>query len=720
MKHFAGPAFMRLWARIISLLLGFGVYAQDIAVGTWRTHFSYQNARTLVATEDKVFCAVENGLFSYDTDDQSVRKLSKLDGLSGAGISAMDYNSEDRVLIIGYSSGLIDLIYEDEIVSIRDVANSNLEGDKNINDLSMGNNQAFLGTDLGVIVIDLSNGQISENYVQIGSGGNEVSVEEVHLIENSLFIRTNEGIQSGSLNQNLLDFNNWTMYPGTGSFREMNLIGDDLYALADESLFQFSNGNWEDTNVDLPSGADKIFEVNDQLFTFSAGDILRLNESDFELVVETQAPQVNDIASLQNQLYIADGMVGLINENGENLSPSGPLSDTYSRIKVLRNEVYGFHAPSVFFYNGTQKIDSYSFFSAGSWSFQGIDGFDNISDVAIFNGARFFSSIGDGLYLEESDEILEDIPQSNSALDTMITSLDSRDRLWVAGAGDQPIHYLDDEGDWLSYGSSTVLNTVFTGLDISENGISWALSQDGELTVIDADEDQIDILSRSDGVPSFTTDFDISIEDNAWLATSRGPAFFPSASFVFFESNAIQPTFENRILFEDQEINSVMTDGGNRVWFGTNRGLWIFDENTSEQVAIFDELNSPLPSNIILDLAYNGSSGEVFVLTDKGMVSYRSASSNGSRVHRNVSVFPNPVRPNYVGQVGITGLARNTSLKITDVNGNLVKELDANGSSASWDLLDQNGGGVVTGIYLFFSSTSEGEETYVGKVAVIR
>ena len=93
---------------------------------------------------------------------------------------------------------------------------------------------------------------------------------------------------------------------------------------------------------------------------------------------------------------------------------------------------------------------------------------------------------------------------------------------------------------------------------------------------------------------------------------------------------------------------------------------------------------------------------------------------SGNRDHRNVNIFPNPVRPDYQGLVGLTGLARNANVKVTDVNGNLVKEIDANGGSASWDLTNVRGGQIATGVYLFFSSSSDGEETYVGKIAVVR
>ncbi|MEM0939682.1 MAG: hypothetical protein AAF600_06095 [Bacteroidota bacterium] len=721
MKHSAGHAFMRHCTKITSLLFGIYLSGQDIAIGTWRTHFSYQNAQQLTSTDDKIFCAVENGLFSYSLTTGETRKLSKVDGLSAARISAMAYDEENHVLIIGYGEGLVDFIFKNEIITISDIANSDLEGGKKINEIAVNDEVAYLATNLGVIVITISTTQITENYIQIGSGGNEVEVNEIIAKNDSLFILTNEGVQSGSLDNNLLDFNNWIRYPNTTDFRDFSIENQKLYSVRnDGSIMVFSNGTWRDSETDLPEGASRLFELNLGLYTAANGEIFKWANGAFERTLTSNALLINDLIAIGGELFIADGNWGLVNENGVCLSPSGPLSDGFSRIKIFSDTVYAFHAPSVLSYDGTQKMVGYSYFSADRWANASIAEFENISDVEDFDGVRYFSSIGNGLYIQNTNEIVTDIPGSTSSLDTILTTLSSGDRLWVGGSGSQPIHVRDEEGNWVSYHAFEVFNTGFLSIDIAETEVAWAVSQNGNITIIDTQENAVDELSISDGLPSSVNDITISIEDNVWVATNRGSAFYPTASFVFSNKEAILPTFENRVLFEDEVVNAALTDGGNRIWFGTNRGLWVFDENTSEQVAFFNASSSPLPSDQILDLAYNGENGEVFIVTEKGMVSYRSASSIGSNTHSNVSVFPNPVRPGYAGLVGISGLARNAHLKITDINGNLVKEIVASGSSASWDLLDQEGRRVTTGIYYFFSASSDGEETFVGKIAVVR
>ena len=83
MRHFAEHVSLKRWAiNSLLLLYGWSIVAQDIPIGTWRTHFSYNDARLLTASTDKLFCAVENGLFSRDLESGETRKLSKIDGLS--------------------------------------------------------------------------------------------------------------------------------------------------------------------------------------------------------------------------------------------------------------------------------------------------------------------------------------------------------------------------------------------------------------------------------------------------------------------------------------------------------------------------------------------------------------------------------------------------------------------------------------------------------------
>ncbi len=100
-------------------------------------------------------------------------------------------------------------------------------------------------------------------------------------------------------------------------------------------------------------------------------------------------------------------------------------------------------------------------------------------------------------------------------------------------------------------------------------------------------------------------------------------------------------------------------------------------------------------------------------------MSFRSDASGSDFFFRVVKVFPNPVTSNFTGTVGISGLATDAIVKITDIGGKLIWQTQANGGTATWNVQDHRGRRVATGIYLVFATTADGGEGVVAKVAVV-
>ena len=123
-------------------------------------------------------------------------------------------------------------------------------------------------------------------------------------------------------------------------------------------------------------------------------------------------------------------------------------------------------------------------------------------------------------------------------------------------------------------------------------------------------------------------------------------------------------------------------------------------------------------------MAYNDNTGEMFIATDKGIQSLRTETTGARTTHSgNVYAFPNPVRPEYRGEIAIKGLARDAEVKITDIDGQLVYQTTALGGQAIWDGRDLNGMEVSGGVYLVFSVSSDAfvdPDTAVTKILVVR
>ncbi|RYY09047.1 MAG: T9SS type A sorting domain-containing protein [Cytophagaceae bacterium] len=148
-------------------------------------------------------------------------------------------------------------------------------------------------------------------------------------------------------------------------------------------------------------------------------------------------------------------------------------------------------------------------------------------------------------------------------------------------------------------------------------------------------------------------------------------------------------------------------------------GLWLFSAEADKARLHFTTANSPLPSNSIVDVAVNDKTGEVFVATDGGVVSYQGSATLTDAAPSCAEVYPNPVQPEFMGQVGIRGLVNNAYVKITDVAGHLVYSTRANGGTVTWDLTDAQGRRVRSGVYLVLTSDADGQNSCVSKVAVL-
>jgi hypothetical protein len=210
-----------------------------------------------------------------------------------------------------------------------------------------------------------------------------------------------------------------------------------------------------------------------------------------------------------------------------------------------------------------------------------------------------------------------------------------------------------------------------------------------------------------------------------WAATIKGVAVFNDPNGPFEPGTAFTLPYVRRgegadfpVLFSDA-VRTLAVDGGDRKWFGTDNGLWLFSPDADEALLHFTTANSPLPSNRIVDVKVNDKTGEVWVATDAGVVTYRGAATITEGTPKCAAVFPNPVRPDFAGTVGISGLANNAVVKITDVAGHLVYATTANGGTVTWNMANPNGQRVRSGIYLVLSTDADGKNGCVSKVAVL-
>jgi hypothetical protein len=213
-----------------------------------------------------------------------------------------------------------------------------------------------------------------------------------------------------------------------------------------------------------------------------------------------------------------------------------------------------------------------------------------------------------------------------------------------------------------------------------------------------------------------------------WCGTDEGPLLFYNTAKVFDTDYTCSRVKIPRgdgtgladYLLQSDKVKAIAIDGANRKWIGTeNSGVYLMSENGQETLEHFTETNSPLLSNDILSIAINPITGEVFFGTSSGLVSYQGNAVDASETFTNVHAYPNPVRENYNGIITITGLVKDTQVKITDLNGNLICQTTSNGGIATWNGKNINGNKVSTGIYLVICANQDGTQSAITKIMVI-
>ncbi|NUN99051.1 MAG: hypothetical protein HUU01_00390 [Saprospiraceae bacterium] len=399
--------------------------------------------------------------------------------------------------------------------------------------------------------------------------------------------------------------------------------------------------------------------------------------------------------------------------------------------------------------------DGFSSFIDGEWTIynrqtrqemRGMDGSsdpgftsDDLRDILAIAVSPVSGKVYAGSYLEgliEFDPALDKMMvfnQSNSILQgalqdesrTRISGLafDDEDNLWISNhraVNDKPIVRLAKDGTWKSFGANCGQIELFQ-VDVDQSNFKWFVTGASQgVMVFDEGEEDLD---TDDRCRNFTTSNSnlptnainclvVDLDGDVWVGTSEGIVIFECGSNAFDGScRGTRPIVEvdgfGAYLLETENVKTIAIDGANRKWIGTENGLYLISADGSEQIARFTVDNSPLFDNIIQSIAVNQKTGEVFISTQKGVLSYQSDAIEGNRVHSaKIEVYPNPVYSDYDGPIAVRGLARDAVVKITDIHGRLVYETKALGGQAVWDGRDYNGRRAATGVYLIFSSSN--------------
>lgn len=113
----------------------------------------------------------QGGLFTYNKNDNSVQKLSNINGLSDVLPESIGYGEESGTVLIAYANSNIDLIQDKEIFNLSDIKRKQIMGNKAINNVMFVGDLAYLSCGFGIVAVNTDKKEIKDTYYIAENGG---------------------------------------------------------------------------------------------------------------------------------------------------------------------------------------------------------------------------------------------------------------------------------------------------------------------------------------------------------------------------------------------------------------------------------------------------------------------------------------------------------------------------------------------------------------------
>lgn len=764
---------MKFLYNILFLFLSVSAFAQN---QIWKGYFSYNEIRAITHSPSKTYFATDNAVFVWDDQEETSEIYNSINGFKAFDISAIAYSPNFNKILIGNTNGQIAIIDEasGNVLYLNDIVNKNSIADnlKRINDIYIHENFAYVATDYGISAIRLNDNNFGDSYY-IGNAGEYTQVLQITSVNNFLYAITSDfGLKRISLsNPNMIDFMQWQVYDASKWLSIANLDGSLVGVKDDLTLNRFEN--------DLPisvgtvyGGFYKITAFNKELTVVTHESVRLYNQNlsfQFEYLFNDDTGRFNCALVKNGTFYLGTKQDGAMiidrSSNSErNISPSGPHSNRTYKLFFDNNDFYvifgGMTSDYVPVYT-TLGISKYN--TRSGWNYlkpsnlNNVRATNNLSINPRKKGHMFLSSFLEGMVditvnsenFSQSTSVLYDYTNSplssvpDGSLNTTRVSGPTFDRNgtgWITNSwSNAPLKSFDLDGNWRSYSFSQHFNDSgnngqekekFGVPVIDKNNTKWLATNNNGIIAFNETRNNksLQLTLGTGNLPSRHVNT-IAIDNNnqLWIGTLYGLRVLSSID-QFINSNELRTNsiiiLQDGVaeeLFYQQQVLKITVDGANNKWVSVSGGgVFLVSPNGQETLYKFDMQNSPLPSNDVIDITINGKTGEVFFVTSKGIVSFLNFATEASEKLDNVKVFPNPVRPEYTGEVKIAGLVDESNVKITDVAGNLVFEKKSEGGTVLWDTYNFAGNKVVSGVYMIFIAAPDGGDTIVKKVMIVR
>ena len=765
---------MKQIASIIAVMQVFFLQAQNFE-NNWTGYFSYASLKSISQGNDKIYAAAENSIFIYDLSTQETETISTINGLSGKEITTAYYSENYGLYVVGYKNGLIEIVIDGDenilkVVDIREKLTIPPDS-KQINHFYEYNDKLYISTGYGISVYNMGALEFGDTYY-IGDLGGQIAVTQTTVFGDLIYASTsNNGIKSALVNdENIIDYQEWTT-SSLGGYKGIQTLGTELYVLNNTNILFKQDSDLGFIEIDSFSSSVIDFGVQSNILTITTENTVEAFEEGYNLLAEVNNLMGYDYTLqsgfyFNNIFYLGTSTLGMLvvpesPQEAFQVLPAGPLYNQPFSIDASPGQLWVSYGDVDLTFNPfplTRK--GISNFKNEAWKNIKYDslinqlGVNDVNDLVYVKinpenpFVSYMSSYQKGLLKLNGQEPSILYNETNSPMDIALENedegirvygadFDREQNLWfVQSKIDNGLLKLTPDGQFQTIDISNIIDAeselALSKVAVSRTGYVFFGAVENGLIGYNPTTNQFNKIGEGLGSGNLpTTDIKALVFDNQnrlWIGTRKGLRVLYSVG-SFFESGA-ETDAQPIIILEDgvpqellflQSITDIEVDGSNNKWISTaTSGVFYLSSNGQETLFRFTSDNSPLPSDNVLDIAIDDSSGKVYFATNDGLVAFNGTSTAARDDLENVYAFPNPVRPNFTGNVTIKGLTAKANVKITDITGNLVFETTSEGGSVQWDTTAFGKYKVASGVYLILITSDDNLQTKVAKIMIIR
>ena len=765
---------MKQIASIIAVMQVFFLQAQNFE-NNWTGYFSYASLKSISQGNDKIYAAAENSIFIYDLSTQETETISTINGLSGKEITTAYYSENYGLYVVGYKNGLIEIVIDGDenilkVVDIREKLTIPPDS-KQINHFYEYNDKLYISTGYGISVYNMGALEFGDTYY-IGDLGGQIAVTQTTVFGDLIYASTsNNGIKSALVNdENIIDYQEWTT-SSLGGYKGIQTLGTELYVLNNTNILFKQDSDLGFIEIDSFSSSVIDFGVQSNILTITTENTVQAFEEGYNLLAEVNNLMGYDYTLqsgfyFNNIFYLGTSTLGMLvvpesPQEALQVLPAGPLYNQPFSIDASPGQLWVSYGDVDLTFNPfplTRK--GISNFKNEAWKNIKYDslidqlGVNDVNDLVYVKinpenpFVSYMSSYQKGLLKLNGQEPSILYNETNSPMDIALENedegirvygadFDREQNLWfVQSKIDNGLLKLTPDGQFQTIDISNIIDAeselALSKVAVSRTGYVFFGAVENGLIGYNPTTNQFNKIGEGLGSGNLpTTDIKALVFDNQnrlWIGTRKGLRVLYSVG-SFFESGA-ETDAQPIIILEDgvpqellflQSITDIEVDGSNNKWISTaTSGVFYLSSNGQETLFRFTSDNSPLPSDNVLDIAIDDSSGKVYFATNDGLVAFNGTSTAARDDLENVYAFPNPVRPNFTGNLTIKGLTAKANVKITDITGNLVFETTSEGGSVQWDTTAFGKYKVASGVYLILITSDDNLQTKVAKIMIIR